>query len=204
MEIPVYENEAQVGTLRVLSQGLYTVFEARLPALAFPLGGGGCGVSRPSQTEGAAPLLTRLWLLGEKQVVSLGLLEPGEGGRRFRRRFSRLELQKLPRSPWTALILPAGESPIPASSGEGDCGVSRPSQTEGVSVAALPLSSPPQAAGTPSPRGEARSASWLSRPDGSLYDPQRRLLALPWAGGEAPAAARILRLDGREYWVFHA
>ena len=55
MELPIYENAAPVGTLQIFPQGLYTVFEARLPALASPSGGGVCGVSRPPQTEGVAP-----------------------------------------------------------------------------------------------------------------------------------------------------
>ncbi len=32
MELPIYENSAPVGTLQIFPQGLYTVFEARLPA----------------------------------------------------------------------------------------------------------------------------------------------------------------------------
>ncbi len=32
MEVPIFENEAPVGTLRIYTQGLYTVLEARLPA----------------------------------------------------------------------------------------------------------------------------------------------------------------------------
>ncbi len=41
MELPIYENSAPVGTLRIFPQGLYTVFEARLPAKP-PLPKGGC------------------------------------------------------------------------------------------------------------------------------------------------------------------
>ena len=31
MELPVYENQVPVGTLRIRTQGLYTLFETRLP-----------------------------------------------------------------------------------------------------------------------------------------------------------------------------
>ena len=48
MELTIYENSAPVGTLRIFPQGLYTVFEARLPAKP-PLPKGGC----PSAHTGA-------------------------------------------------------------------------------------------------------------------------------------------------------
>ena len=51
MELPVYENQVPVGTLRIRTQGLYTLFETRLPP---------------------GPGLSRLWLLGAGRRWSLG------------------------------------------------------------------------------------------------------------------------------------
>ena len=80
-----------MGTLRVSAQGLYTLFEARLPPTA---------------------ALSRLWLLGKNgNAVSLGLLAPGPSGRVFSRRLSRLECSRLPAAPVRALVLPSGEKP---------------------------------------------------------------------------------------------
>ena len=55
------------------------------------------------------------------------------------------------------------------------------------------------------PPGEDRACgcSWLRLPDGSLLDPDRGLLALPWAGGALPPGVAKIRVEGRDYWVFH-
>ena len=98
MEIPVMENGERAGTLRVSAQGLYTLFEARLPPTA---------------------ALSRLWLLGKNgNAVSLGLLAPGPSGRVFSRRLSRLECSRLPAAPVRALVLPSGEKPRPSGKAE--------------------------------------------------------------------------------------
>ena len=75
MDYPIYEKEKAVGLLHRESEGLYTVFRAKLP---------------PGQG------LSRLWLVGEQGAFCLGLLEPRPCGRFFHRRFSRRELQGLP------------------------------------------------------------------------------------------------------------
>lgn len=71
MDYPILENGAEIGRLYARQEGLYTVFEARLP-----------------RREG----LTRLYLVGEKGVRALGLMEPGRGGCTLVRRLSRREL----------------------------------------------------------------------------------------------------------------
>ena len=115
MELTIYENSAPVGTLRIFPQGLYTVFEAHLPAKP-PLPKGGCpsahtGAEGVPQTEGVAPL-TRLWLADESGAAApLGLMEPRGEERVLRRRFTRLELRRLPARPARALALPDGERP---------------------------------------------------------------------------------------------
>ncbi len=189
MDLPVYENETPVGTLRVARQGLYTVFTAELPSAALDAA------------------LTRLWLLDASGAAApLGLLEPTGEGRRLRRRLSRLELQRLPPEPRTALILPADGKPrrgglwppaVPKDIPEGieresgrpqlaPTGSAAPASTSSRSASRVPHSASP----------------WRRLSDGSLVDPAGRLLALPWAGGEPPAPARTLSVDGREYMVF--
>lgn len=148
MEIPVYDQARREGLLRIRPEGLYTLFETRLPP---------------------RPGLWRLWLAGGGQQVCLGLLEPRPDGLYLCRRLSRRERCRLPGKPERALLLPNGSAP------------ERPR---------------PQAAAVSSPCG------WRPRPDGSLVDPARRLLALPCALGAAPRGARKLTLDGREYLVF--
>ena len=71
MDYPILENGAEIGRLNARQEGLYTVFEARLP-----------------KREG----LTRLYLVGEKGVRLLGIMEPGRGGCTLIRRLSRREL----------------------------------------------------------------------------------------------------------------
>lgn len=154
MELPVFENQSPLGTLRVSRQGLYIRFETLLP-------------------PGEPGTLHRLWLAGGERAAPLGLLQPTGEGRRLCRRLSRLDCRALPPSPRRALVLPA-RAPAPPLSEE----------------RAEPL---PPAAG---PR-------WLRLSDGSLADPARGLLALPWDGGEPPPPARKISVAGRDYLVFH-
>ena len=140
MELPIYENSAPVGTLQIFPQGLYTVFEARLPAKP-PLPKGGCPSANtgaggstlppdeaqysPQATARVAPAvpdashsespLTRLWLADESGAAApLGLLEPRKEERVLRRRLTRLELRRLPARPTQALALPDGAWPSPS------------------------------------------------------------------------------------------
>ena len=71
MEYPIVENGKEIGRLMARQEGLYTVFEARLP-------------SRPA--------LTRLYLCGGGESRLLGVMEPGDDGCRLCRRLSRREL----------------------------------------------------------------------------------------------------------------
>ena len=73
MEYPIYENGREIGRLLARQEGLYTVFEARLP-----------------EREG----LTRLYLCGKGECRLLGVMEPGREGCRLCRRLSRRELPK--------------------------------------------------------------------------------------------------------------
>ncbi len=71
MEYPIYENGREIGRLLARQEGLYTVFEARLPGRR---------------------ALTRLYLCGEGEARLLGVMEPGAGESRLCRRLSRREL----------------------------------------------------------------------------------------------------------------
>ncbi len=67
MRYPIWQGGIRAGELTVRREGLYTVFEARLP---------------PSRD------LTRLWVAGGGRSACLGLMEPGEEGLRLCRRLS--------------------------------------------------------------------------------------------------------------------
>ena len=71
MEYPIVEKGMEIGRLRARQEGLYTVFEARLPL----------------RTE-----LTRLYLCGKGESRLLGVMEPGSGGCVLCRRLSRRQL----------------------------------------------------------------------------------------------------------------
>ena len=194
MEIPVYEKGGQVGTLQIVSQGLYTTFQTRLPA------GGSAGADLSGRQTAAPPgnreaepsadhALTRLWLIGKcGAAAALGLLRQEADGRSFCRKLSRTECGRLPKHPVMALVLPNGEKPgKPAGSGRN--GAPRtPSHTEETRV--------PES-------GMANSdACWRPLSDGSLVDPGRRLLALPWGGGAVEPPARKISLGERDYLLF--
>ena len=167
MEIPVFENDGQVGTLQVSVQGLYTLFEARLPP---------------------AEALSRLWIVDKNEnAASLGLLAPGPSGRVLSRRLTRLECSRLPSAPVSALVLPNGEKPRPSGTAE----EGRPqSSTAGDRKT------------NAGPRAPHPEVTWRLLPDGSLIDPKRRLLALPWAGEKLPCGVRKILRNGKEYWLF--
>ena len=81
MDYPILENGREIGRLHARQEGLYTVFEARLP----PRGE-----------------LTRLYLCGGGESRLLGLMEPGQEGCFLCRRLSRRELPPLLRCASTA------------------------------------------------------------------------------------------------------
>ena len=92
--IAIYREGRRVGTLRRYREGLYTVFEARLPA-----------------QEG----LTRLYVFGGGRRFCLGVMEPGPAGLSLRRRYSRAELRRFP-----AAIAYAALREEEAAPGEGE------------------------------------------------------------------------------------
>ena len=151
MELPIYIEGKALGRLEIRAQGLYTLFEAQLPRL-----------------EG----LRRLYLAGGGERACLGVLQP-EGERLvLRRRLSRLEREKLPKTPEYADL---GEgSPV--------------------------LRIPPEPKAEPGP--EPKSPRWVPGPDGFLRDPERRLLALPCELRAPQPGLRRERIDGREYLLF--
>lgn len=194
MEIPIYENDTQIGTLKVSSQGLYTVFAAKLPLL-LPAGTdkvdrSGRRIAAPAaagERNDAGRGLTRLWLVGrDGDCADLGLLQPGKEGRTLCRRFSRMECRRLPAKPMKSLALPSGEKPKLPGRRENGRQKNAPTGEKTDSELRIPNS----------------EYSWRRLPDGSLIDPGRRLLALPWAGGKLPPGVRKILVKGREYWAF--
>ena len=177
MEIPIFEEGEKVGTLQTTRAGLYTLFAACLPPAVGAAAHGG-----PSDT-----VLTRLWLLnGKGNAASLGLFAPGPAGRVLSRKLTRLECSRLPAAPVKALVLPNGERPKPPGKGE-----------EGRQKAA------PTGEKTNSERRIPNSEfAWRLLSDGSLVEPKRRLLALPWAGERLPDPGRKIMVRGKEYLLF--
>ena len=158
------------------------VYENRQPAGLLRVSAQGLYTLFEARVEGRGKGLSRLWLAdGRGRAAALGVLAPGGGERLLRRRMSRLVLVGLAERAWRALVLPAEEKPgLPAGDRRADLGP-EPSEERVIRPA----------------------AAWLRLPDGSLRDPGRGLLALPWAGGELPEGVERVRLNGREYWVFH-
>lgn len=89
MELPIVENEKQIGRLSVRKEGLYTVFRAELPA-----------------REG----LQRLWLYGAGLWFCLGLLTPTGESLRLEKRLSRADCARLPRRMEYAALQPKREA----------------------------------------------------------------------------------------------
>lgn len=71
MDYPIMEKGREIGRLLARQEGLYMVFEARLPGRT---------------------ALTRLYLCGAGETRLLGVMEPGAGESRLCRRLSRREL----------------------------------------------------------------------------------------------------------------
>jgi len=177
MEIPVYENNEQVAMLRIAQEGLYTLFAAHLPpAVGADATGGPLDMG-----------LTRLWLLNKKgNAASLGLLAPGPAGRVLSRRLTKLECSRLPAVPVKALVLPNGERPkLP---GQGEKGRQKVAPTGEKTHSELRILN--------------SEFAWYVLPDGSLIEPNRRLLALPWAGERLPEPARKIMVKGKQYLLF--
>lgn len=177
MKIPIFEEDEKVGMLRVAQEGLYTLFAARLPPTV--------GADAPGGPHDGA--LGRLWLLNEKgNAASLGLLEPCESGRVLSRRLTRLECSRLPAAPVKALVLPNGDRPkLPGKEEEGRQRVA-PTGEKTNSERRIPNS----------------EFAWRLLSDGSLVEPKRRLLALPWAGERLPDPGRKIMVRGKEYLLF--
>ena len=100
MELPIYINGKTVGRLEIRAEGLYTVFEARLP-----------------KQEG----LRRLYVAGGGERACLGVLKPEGDGLSLRQRLSRLEREKLPgRLEYADLGEGSAPNPDPAPAPETD------------------------------------------------------------------------------------
>ena len=102
MELPIYIDGKAVGRLEIRAEGLYTVFESRLP-----------------KQEG----LRRLYVVGGGERACLGLPRPEGEELVLKRRLSRLEREKLPKKPEYA-DLGEGSAPNPDPAPAADPGPS--------------------------------------------------------------------------------
>ena len=200
MKIPIQVAGEKAGVLEIQKEGLYTVFEGRLPA---------------------AKELTRLWVVGAGQSAYLGLMEPKGSEQVLRRRLTAAELKKLPvQLEYACTAEPAAETagageagPAAADGGEGPAAEKQPdAQAQEAGEGQLrPVATGPPAAGKspsdgtiPAEPPQSPELLWFSRPDGSLtaFDGRFHWLALPVQLRRVPPGLRLLRLGDREYLVF--
>ena len=199
MEVPILIAGEKAGKLSMERDGLYTVFEARLPP------------------DGA---LTRLWVAGNRQSGYLGLMEPRAEERYLCRRLTSAQLKQLPATiehacteePAAEQLLagqPAGDAAPeqapepdapPPEEGERDADPDGQPQPE-------PKATGPPAAEDAPPEGqgaEEQGLLWFSRPDGSLtaFDGLSRLIALPACLRQTSPGVRLVHISGRDYMVF--
>lgn len=185
MLLPIYESGEVAGQLQIRREGLYTVFEARLP---------------PS------PELTRLWVAGGPERAYLGVMEPKGEGRVLRRRLSGAELRSFPMRLEYACTKEPPPPPPPKPDPD--------PEPERRDPEPEPAPAPPEEEPEPEeerhdppsrpPPPAGGSLQWQSRPDGSLvaFDGRDTLLALPARLRHRPPGLRLAVIGGREYLVF--
>ena len=181
MDYPILIEEKEAGRLSVRREGLYTVFEARLPA---------------------SGELTRLWVVGGGESACLGLMEPRKEERYLYRRLSGAAMRGFPpQIEYAATAEPVRiwEPTVEAATAE------PPEETEnGGDDGRLPASTgPPE----PPDRPEETPSDgllWFTRPDGSLtaFDGAGSLIALPVSLRCRGPGLRLRTIGGREYMVF--
>lgn len=195
MEYPIYISGERAGTLAVRQDGLYTAFEARLPA-----------------NEGE---FTRLWVCGTDGSGCLGIMEPREGELYLRRRLSRMDMRAFPKKIEYASTQPAalpdyetGEAVKPGCEKEER---TPEAGAEAGGLAALEGVEKEAEYIVPGDEGgETEDTSygllWFSRPDGSLtaFDGVSSLIALPARLRSDAPGARLWEINGREYMVFRS
>ena len=200
MEHPILVDGEKRGELTVSREGLYTVFEAKLPDSGD---------------------LTRLWIAGEGRSAYLGIMEPKGGELYLRRRLSAAELRKLPENiEYACTAEPAIEAPPaePAHQESGDkdgsspeAGGTGPPEEHAEALEATQSEEddePEEPEPEPEPESgdaeEDRGLLWFRRPDGSMtaFDGRQRFLALPAQLRREAPGARLMRLNGGDYMVF--
>ena len=178
MEVPIRISGETAGLLTVCREGLYTVFEARLP---------------PSGE------LTRLWVAGGGESAYLGLMEPGEDSLYLNRRLSASAMRSFPRE----IEYAATEEPQAQRAGETEKEEEADRQPR-EEVKSPPIAVPPEESVPEEPEPNGSGLRWFSRPDGSLaaFDGYGSLLALPADLRRREPGARLMRIHGRDYMVF--
>lgn len=183
MEYPIIIDGAEAGTLNVTAEGLFTVFEANVPA-----------------REG----LVRLSLYGGGQEGYLGVMQPWSGGLYLRRRLSRRECAALPREIEYAGRAGAADTVHE----EAPAQIEEAAEEHADNTPTVPEEKPaeetaPSPAALPIP-DDAEELLWFTRQDGTLtaFDGRGCIVAIPAKLRRRAPGAVLRRIGGTVYMLF--
>lgn len=159
MEKKIYIEGAERGSLFIEKEGMYTVLHGEI------------------SSDGE---LMRLYLQGGGEILPLGLMEPKGEKAVFRKRYSKMEMQKFPKKIEKALAVPYNQSPPMPEKSE------KPK---------------PQIIKIPEPQ---RKSEYWKEENGSLFFicAEGRFLALPAELRKKIPGLRLKKYKNRQYMLF--